>query len=91
MRRRWKIAAGVWLTGALLTGAAGVAGMDLSGLRSLDKVYAAPQESGEPTASPETSADTDTSAVDDSSYQGRLDAAEQKQQKLEKEKKALEK
>ena len=91
MRRRWKIAAGVWLTGALLTGAAGVAGMDLSGLRSLDKVYAAPQESGEPTASPEPSADTDTSAVDDSSYQGRLDAAEQKQQKLEKEKKALEK
>lgn len=91
MRRRWKIAAGVWLTGALLTGAAGVAGMDLSGLRSLDKVYAAPQESGEPTASPEASVDTDTSAVDDSSYQGRLDAAEQKQQKLEKEKKALEK
>ena len=26
MRRRWKIAAGVWLAGALLTGAAGAAG-----------------------------------------------------------------
>ena len=89
MRRRWKIAAGVWLAGALLTGAAGVAGTDLSGLRVMDKVYAAPQESGEPVASPE--ATEDTAIVDDGSYQGRLDAAEQKQQKLKEEKKALEK
>ena len=89
MRRRWKIAAGVWLAGALLTGAAGVAGTDLSGLRVMDKVYAAPQESGEPAASPE--ATEDTAIVNDGSYQGRLDAAEQKQQKLKEEKKALEK
>ena len=89
MRRRWKIAAGVWLAGALLTGAAGVAGTDLSGLRVMDKVYAAPQESGEPVASPE--ATEDTAIVNDGSYQGRLDAAEQKQQKLKEEKKALEK
>lgn len=88
MRRRWKIAAGVWLAGALLTGAAGVAGTDLSGLRVMDKVYAAPQESGEPVASPE--ATEDTAIVNDGSYQGRLDAAEQKQ-KLKEEKKALEK
>ena len=79
MRRRWKIAAGVWLAGALLTGAAGVAGTDLSGLRVMDKVYAAPQESGEAVASPE--ATEDTAIVNDGSYQGRLDAAEQKQQK----------
>lgn len=89
MRRRWKIAAGVWLAGALLTGAAGVAGTDLSGLRVMDKVYAAPQDSGEPVASPE--ATEDTAIVNDGSYQGRLDAAEQKQQKLKEEKKALEK
>lgn len=89
MRRRWKIAAGVWLAGALLTGAAGVAGTDLSGLRVVDKVYAAPQESGEAVASPE--ATEDTAIVNDGSYQGRLDAAEQKQQKLKEEKKALEK
>lgn len=89
MRRRWKIAAGVWLAGALLTGAAGVAGTDLSGLRVMDKVYAAPQESGEAVASPE--ATEDTAIVNDGSYQGRLDAAEQKQQKLKEEKKALEK
>ena len=89
MRRRWKIAAGVWLAGALLTGAAGVAGTDLSGLRAMDKVYAAPQDSGEPVASPE--ATEDTAIVNDGSYQGRLDAAEQKQQKLKEEKKALEK
>lgn len=89
MRRRWKIAAGVWLAGALLTGAAGVAGTDLSGLRVMDKVYAAPQESGETVASPE--ATEDTAIVNDGSYQGRLDAAEQKQQKLKEEKKALEK
>lgn len=89
MRRRWKIAAGVWLAGALLTGATGVAGTDLSGLRVMDKVYAAPQESGEPAASPE--ATEDTAIVNDGSYQGRLDAAEQKQQKLKEEKKALEK
>lgn len=89
MRRRWKIAAGVWLVGALLTGAAGVAGTDLSGLRVMDKVYAAPQESGEAVASPE--ATEDTAIVNDGSYQGRLDAAEQKQQKLKEEKKALEK
>lgn len=92
MRRRWKIAAGVWLAGALLTGAAGVAGVagtDLSGLRVMDKVYAAPQDSGEPVASPE--ATEDTAIVNDGSYQGRLDAAEQKQQKLKEEKKALEK
>ncbi len=89
MRRRWKIAAGVWLAGALLTGAAGVAGTDLSGLRVMDKVYAAPQESGEVVASPE--ATEDTAIVNDGSYQGRLDAAEQKQQKLKEEKKALEK
>ena len=89
MRRRWKIAAGVWLAGALLTGAAGVAGTDLSGLRVMDKVYAAPQESGEPVASPE--ATEDTAIVNDGSYQGRLDAEEQKQQKLKEEKKALEK
>ena len=89
MRRRWKIAAGVWLAGALLTGAAGVAGTDLSGLRVMDKVYAAPQESGEPVASPE--ATEETAIVKDGSYQGRLDAAEQKQQKLKEEKKALEK
>ena len=89
MRRRWKIAAGVWLAGALLTGAAGVAGTDLSGLRVMDKVYAAPQESGEPVTSPE--ATEDTAIVNDGSYQGRLDAAEQKQQKLKEEKKALEK
>lgn len=89
MRRRWKIAAGVWLAGALLTGAAGVAGTDLSGLRVMDKVYAAPQESGEAVASPE--ATEDTAIVNDGSYQGRLDAAEQEQQKLKEEKKALEK
>lgn len=89
MRRRWKIAAGVWLAGALLTGAAGVAGTGLSGLRVMDKVYAAPQESGEAVASPE--ATEDTAIVNDGSYQGRLDAAEQKQQKLKEEKKALEK
>ena len=89
MRRRWKIAAGVWLAGALLTGAAGVARTDLSGLRVMDKVYAAPQESGEAVASPE--ATEDTAIVNDGSYQGRLDAAEQKQQKLKEEKKALEK
>lgn len=89
MRRRWKIAAGVWLAGAFLTGAAGVAGTDLSGLRVVDKVYAAPQESGEAVASPE--ATEDTAIVNDGSYQGRLDAAEQKQQKLKEEKKALEK
>ena len=89
MRRRWKIAAGVWLAGALLTGAAGVAGTDLSGLRVMDKVYAAPQESGEAVASPK--ATEDTAIVNDGSYQGRLDAAEQKQQKLKEEKKALEK
>lgn len=89
MRRRWKIAAGVWLAGALLTGAAGVAGTDLSGLRVMDKVYAASQESGEAVASPE--ATEDTAIVNDGSYQGRLDAAEQKQQKLKEEKKALEK
>lgn len=89
MRRRWKIAAGVWLAGALLTGAAGVAGTDLSGLRVMDKVYAAPQESGEAVASP--GATEDTAIVNDGSYQGRLDAAEQKQQKLKEEKKALEK
>lgn len=89
MRRRWKIAAGVWLAGALLTGVAGVAGTDLSGLRVMDKVYAAPQESGEAVASPE--ATEDTAIVNDGSYQGRLDAAEQKQQKLKEEKKALEK
>lgn len=89
MRRRWKIVAGVWLAGALLTGAAGVAGTDLSGLRVMDKVYAAPQESGEAVASPE--ATEDTAIVNDGSYQGRLDAAEQKQQKLKEEKKALEK
>ena len=89
MRRRWTIAAGVWLAGALLTGAAGVAGTDLSGLRVMDKVYAAPQESGEAVASPE--ATEDTAIVNDGSYQGRLDAAEQKQQKLKEEKKALEK
>lgn len=89
MRRRWKIAAGVWLAGALLTGAAGVAGTDLSGLRVMDKVYAATQESGEAVASPE--ATEDTAIVNDGSYQGRLDAAEQKQQKLKEEKKALEK
>lgn len=89
MRRRWKIAAGVWLAGALLTGAAGVAGTDLSGLRVMDKVYAAPQDSGEAVASPE--ATEDTAIVNDGSYQGRLDAAEQKQQKLKEEKKALEK
>lgn len=89
MRRRWKIAAGVWLAGALLTGAAGVAGTDLSGLRVMDKVYAAPQESGEAVASPE--ATEDTAIVNDGSYQGRLDVAEQKQQKLKEEKKALEK
>ena len=89
MRRRWKIAAGVWLAGALLTGAAGVAGTELSGLRVMDKVYAAPQESREAVASPE--ATEDTAIVNDGSYQGRLDAAEQKQQKLKEEKKALEK
>ena len=91
MRRRWKIAAGVWLAGALLTGAAGVAGTDMSGLRFLDKVHAAPQESEVPSASPEATEDTDTTIVNDGSYQGRLDAAEQKQEKLKKEKKALEK
>lgn len=42
MRRRWKIAAGVWLAGAVLTGAAGFVKTDLPGLKNMDKVYAAP-------------------------------------------------
>ena len=74
MRRRWKIAAGVWLAGALLTGAAGVAGTDLSGLRAMDKVYAAPQDSGEPVASPEATEDTESSESTEGSDQA--DSAE---------------
>ena len=71
MRRRWKIAAGVWLAGAVLTGAAGFVKTDLPGLKNMDKVYAAPQQS--------EGTDSDTSSSSgDNSYQGQLDAAERK-------------
>lgn len=83
MRRRWKAAAGIWLAGAVLTGAAGVVKTDLPGLKTMDKVYAAPQQS--------EAAASDTSSNEDNSYQGRLDAAEKKKQELEDEQKALEK
>lgn len=83
MRRRWKIAAGVWLAGAVLTGAAGFVKTDLPGLKNMDKVYAAPQQS--------EGTDSDTSSSSgDNSYQGQLDAAEKKKQGLEEEQKVLE-
>ena len=84
MRRRWKAVAGVWLAGAVLTGAAGFVKTDLPGLKTMDKVYAAPQQSEA------ASSDGDSSYGDDS-YQGRLDAAENKKQELQEEQKALEK
>lgn len=83
MRRRWKIVAGLWLAGAVLVTAAGFAKEDLK-LQGMDKVYAAPQKSAEP--------DSDTgNSVGDSSYQGQLDAAQQKVQEMEEEQKQLEK
>lgn len=84
MRRRWKAVAGVWLAGAVLTGAAGFVKTDLPGLKTMDKVYAAPQQSEA------VSSDGDSS-YGDNSYQGRLDAAEKKKQELQEEQKALEK
>ena len=84
MRRRWKAVAGVWLAGAVLTGAAGFVKTDLPGLKTMDKVYAAPEQSEA------ASSDGDSSYGDDS-YQGRLDAAEKKKQELQEEQKALEK
>lgn len=84
MRRRWKVAAGVWLAGAVITGAAGFVKADMPGLKIMDKVYAAPQQSSE------ASSDTESSSVD-SSYQGQLDQAEKKKQEMEEEQKALEK
>lgn len=84
MRRRWKVAAGVWLAGAVITGAAGFVKTDMPGLKITDKVYAAPQQSSE------ASSDTESSSAD-SSYQGQLDQAEKKKQEMEEEQKALEK
>lgn len=84
MRRRWKAVAGVWLAGAVLTGAAGFVKTDLPGLKTTDKVYAALQQSEA------VSSDVDSSYGDDS-YQGRLDAAEKKKQELQEEQKDLEK
>ena len=84
MRRRWKAVAGVWLAGAVLTGAAGFVKTDLPGLKTMDKVYAALQKSEA------VSSDVDSSYGDDS-YQGRLDAAEKKKQELQEEQKDLEK
>lgn len=84
MRRRWKVAAGVWLAGAVITGAAGFVKADMPGLKIMDKVYAAPQQSSE------ASSDTESSPAD-SSYQGQLDQAEKKKQEMEEEQKALEK
>lgn len=84
MRRRWKVAAGVWLAGAVITGAAGFVKTDMPGLKIMDKVYAAPQQSSE------ASSDTESSSAD-SSYQGQLDQAEKKKQEMEEEQKALEK
>ncbi len=84
MRRRWKAVAGVWLAGAVLTGAAGFVKTDLPGLKTMDKVYAAPQQS-------EASSSDGDSSYGDNSYQGRLDAAEKKKQELQEEQKALEK
>ena len=84
MRRRWKAVAGVWLAGAVLTGAAGFVKTDLPGLKTMDKVYAALQQSEA------VSSDVDSSYGDDS-YQGRLDAAEKKKQELQEEQKDLEK
>lgn len=84
MRRRWKVAAGVWLAGAVITGAAGFVKADMPGLKIMDKVYAAPQQSSE------ASSDTESSSAD-SSYQGQLDQAEKKKQEMEEEQKALEK
>lgn len=84
MRRRWKVAAGVWLAGAVITGAAGFVKADMPGLKIMDKVYAAPQQSSE------ASSDTENSSAD-SSYQGQLDQAEKKKQEMEEEQKALEK
>lgn len=83
MRRRWKIVAGLWLAGAVLVTAAGFAKEDLK-LQGMDKVYAAPQKSTE------SDSDTDNS-VGGSSYQGQLDAAQQKVQEMEEEQKQLEK
>lgn len=84
MRRRWKVAAGVWLAGAVITGAAGFVKADMPGLKIMDKVYAAPRQSSE------ASSDTESSSAD-SSYQGQLDQAEKKKQEMEEEQKALEK
>lgn len=84
MRRRWKVAAGVWLAGAVITGAVGFVKTDMPGLKIMDKVYAAPQQSSE------ASSDTESSSAD-SSYQGQLDQAEKKKQEMEEEQKALEK
>lgn len=84
MRRRWKVAAGVWLAGAVITGAAGFVKTDMPGLKIMDKVYAAPQQSSE------ASSDTESSSAD-SGYQGQLDQAEKKKQEMEEEQKALEK
>lgn len=84
MRRRWKVAAGVWLAGVVITGAAGFVKTDMPGLKIMDKVYAAPQQSSE------ASSDTESSSAD-SSYQGQLDQAEKKKQEMEEEQKALEK
>lgn len=84
MRRRWKIAAGVWLAGAFLAGAAGFIKEDNSIWKSLDRVYAAPQASTEPSSEP------DSSTSYDSSTQSRLDAAQQKQEEMKKEQEQLE-
>lgn len=84
MRRRWKILAGVWLAGAFLAGAAGFIKEDSSVWKSMDRVYAAPQASAEPSSEP------DNSTSYDGSTQSRLDAAQQKQEEMKKEQEQLE-
>lgn len=84
MRHRWKIVAGIWFAGAFLAGAAGFIKEDSSVWKSMNRVYAAPQASEKP------SSDPDSSISYDSSTQSQLDAAQQKQEEMKKEKEQLE-
>lgn len=84
MRHRWKIVAGIWFAGAFLAGAAGFIKEDSSVWKSMNRVYAAPQASEKPSSEP------DGSISYDSSTQSQLDAAQQKQEEMKKEKEQLE-
>lgn len=84
MRHRWKIVAGIWFAGAFLAGAAGFIKEDSSVWKSMNRVYAAPQASEKPSSEP------DSSISYNGSTQSRLDAAQQKQEEMKKEKEQLE-